>query len=227
MNIAIIPARGGSKRIPKKNIKLFLEKPIIAYSIEAAINSKLFDVIMVSTDNKEIAEIAIQHGAQVPFYRSEVNASDYATTFAVIEEVIEYYHQKEIIFENICCIYPCAPFVNSEKLTSAYNLLVENKFDSVFPVVNFGFPIQRALKIKDNKASFFQDEFALTRSQDLEKSYHDVGQFYWMNTEKVMAKKQVLTENSGAIIVSELESQDIDNETDWKLAELKFNLNNK
>ncbi len=227
MNIAIIPARGGSKRIPKKNIKLFLEKPIIAYSIEAAINSKLFDEVIVSTDDDEIANIAVKFGAKIPFTRSEKNSSDYATTFDVIGEVIEFYKQKNSHFENICCIYACAPFVTSEKLITSYKLLIEKEYDSVFPVVNFGSPIQRALKIKENKASFFQDEFVLTRSQDLEKSYHDVGQFYWMNSGKIIAKKQILTDNTGVIIVSELESQDIDNEIDWKLAELKFNLMNK
>ena len=225
MRLAIIPARGGSKRIPRKNIKPFLGKPIIAYSIEAALNSQLFDEVIVSTDDEEIAKIAVEFGAKVPFFRSEKNSSDLATTFDVIEEVLEFYKQKNSHFKNICCIYACAPFVTSEKLITAYNVLIEKEYDSVFPVVPFGFPIQRALKINANKIRFFQPEFALKRSQDLEKSYHDVGQFYWMNPEKILSKKQILTENTGSIIVSEFEAQDIDNEVDWKLAELKYNFN--
>jgi pseudaminic acid cytidylyltransferase len=225
-NIAIIPARGGSKRIPRKNIKNFLGKNIIAYSIEAALKSKLFDEVMVSTDDDEIANIALGYGAKVPYLRSEKNSSDFATTFEVIDEVINFYEQKNKYFENICCLYACAPFVTSEKLISAFNELIEKDYDSVFPVVEFGFPIQRALKIEDNKIRFFQPENELKRSQDLEKSYHDAGQFYWMKTEKLLFEKKIVTENTGFIFVSELESQDIDNEVDWKLAELKFKLNN-
>lgn len=224
-NLCIIPARGGSKRIPRKNIKPFLGKPIIAYSIEAAINSKLFDVVMVSTDNKEIADIAKIYGAEVPFLRSEKNSSDFATTFEVIEEVILKYKEQGINFENCCCIYSCAPFVNPAKLVDSYNLMVDKEFDLVFPILSFSFPIQRALKIDVNqKVSFLQPEFSLTRSQDLEKSYHDAGQFYWFNTNKCLDKGALLTNNTGSIIISELEGQDIDNETDWKLAELKYKL---
>lgn len=226
-NLCIIPARGGSKRIPKKNIKLFLGKPIIAYSIKAALNSKLFDEVMVSTDDNEIAKIAIQHGAKVPFMRSEKTANDFATTFDVIFEVLKDYELLNKKFNYSCCIYPCAPFVTKEKLTASFEILQQNNFDSVFPIIPFGFPIQRALKQKDLKVSFFYPEFDITRSQDLEKSFHDAGQFYWLNTLTCIKKNKIITNNSGSIILSELEGQDIDNEVDWKLAELKYKLLNE
>ena len=224
INLAIIPARGGSKRIPRKNIKNFLGKPIIAYSIEAAIQSGLFDEVMVSTDDIEIANIAREFGASVPFMRSEITANDFATTFDVIEEVLHEYQKKESTFEFTCCIYACAPFVTSNKLVEAFQIMEQNQYDSVFPVIPFGFPIQRALKLEDKKSSFFYPEYSSSRSQDLEKSYHDAGQFYWMNTEVCLNKKQIFTDNTGSIIISELEGQDIDNEVDWKLAELKYEL---
>lgn len=225
--LCIIPARGGSKRIPRKNIKHFLGKPIIAYSIEAALNSKLFDVVMVSTDDLEIAEIAKRHGAEVPFLRSEVNSSDFATTFDVINEVISYYLEVGMDFEYTCCIYSCAPFVSEIKLQESYNLLVEKGFDSVFPVLAFGFPIQRALKIDTNhKTTFFKPEYSFSRTQDLEKSYHDAGQFYWLNTKRCIQERALLTNNTGSIVISELEGQDIDSEVDWRLAEMKFELIN-
>jgi N-acylneuraminate cytidylyltransferase len=224
-NLAIIPARGGSKRVPRKNIKLFLGKPIIAYSIEVAINSGLFDEVMVSTDDAEIAEIAIQYGAKVPFMRSKKTSNDFATTFDVVEEVIKSYKEKEIEFENVCCIYPCAPFVTEQKLEEAYNLFVKEHFDAVFPVMQFGFPIQRALQMDDfGTISFFYPEYALTRSQDLLPSFHDAGQFYWMNVASCMEQQKIITANTGSIVITELEGQDIDNEVDWKIAELKYEL---
>lgn len=227
-NICIIPARGGSKRIPRKNVKSFLGKPIIAYSIEAAISSGLFDTVMVSTDDVEIAEIARQYGAEIPFMRSTKNASDHATTFAVISEVIDEYKKRSTSFEYACCIYSCAPFVTKEKLIESYSALQEGSFDSVFPVMPFGFPIQRALKLnKQGRISFFNPEFALTRSQDLDPSFHDAGQFYWFRVEKCMNYGAIITDNSGAIELSELEGQDIDTETDWQLAELKYHLRSK
>ena len=223
-NICIIPARGGSKRIPQKNIKEFLGKSIIAYSIEAAINSGLFDEVMVSTDDTEIAKIAIQYGASVPFMRSDKTANDFATTFDVIQEVLQEYELLNKKFDFTCCIYACAPFVTNEKLINSFQVLQENKFDSVFPIMPYGFPIQRALRKEEDKVSFFYPEFSLSRSQDLEKSFHDAGQFYWMNTAVCLEKKQIITKNSGSIVLSELDGQDIDNEVDWKLAELKFRL---
>jgi pseudaminic acid cytidylyltransferase len=223
--IAIIPARSGSKRIPSKNIKHFLGKPIISYSIEAALNSGLFDEVMVSTDDDQIAIIAKQYGANVPFFRSEKNSNDFATTFDVIEEVILKYKELDIVFDFICCIYASAPFVTEKKLTDSFHILNQNNFDSVFPIMPFGFPIQRALRQEENKVSFFYPEFSLSRSQDLEKSYHDAGQFYWMNTEICLNNKSIVTNNTGSMILTELEGQDIDNETDWQIAELKYKLN--
>lgn len=223
-NICIIPARGGSKRIPRKNIKDFLGKPIIAYSIEAALNSNLFDEVMVSTDDEEIAEIAKKHGAKVPFMRSVKNSNDFATTFDVIEEVIAEYKSQGIEFEKGCCIYSCAPFTTSKKIQEAFDKLKEQDFDTVFPVVPYGLPIQRALKIQEGKIIMFNEEHKNTRSQDLEKSYHDTGQFYWFNKEAILNKRSLLTDNVGAIIVSELECQDIDTEMDWKMAEIKFEM---
>lgn len=223
-SICIIPARGGSKRIPRKNIKSFLGKPIIAYSIQAALQSGLFSDIIVSTDDIEIAEIAKAYGAQVPFLRSNETANDFATTFDVIKEVIQEYNIRNKSFDYVCCLYACAPFVKPENLISGFDLLIQRKFDSVFPIIPFSFSIQRALKFNHEKVSFFYPEFSLSRSQDLENAFHDAGQFYWMNTNDCLNKNGILTDNSGAIVISELEGQDIDNEVDWKLAELKYEL---
>lgn len=224
-NICIIPARGESKRLPKKNIKLFSGKPVIAYSIEAAINSGLFDEVMVSTDDAEISEIAIRFGAKIPFLRSNKTSDDYATTFDVIEEVISQYDSLHLNFDFICCIYPCSPLIAITKLKLAFQLLKNNNFDVVLPIVSFSFPVQRAVKIMSgNKVSPFYPEFNLKRSQDLEKSYHDAGQFYWMNTKKILENKKLLVDNTGYIILSEMECQDIDNELDWELTELKYQL---
>ncbi|MEN8912614.1 MAG: pseudaminic acid cytidylyltransferase [Polaribacter sp.] len=226
-NICIIPARGGSKRIPRKNIKPFLGKPIIAYSIQAALDSELFDEVMVSTDDAEIAEIAKQYGAKVPFMRSSKNSDDFATTFDVIEEVIQNYKRelnKE--FENLCCLYSCAPFVTSKTLSQAYIKLIENNFDTVFPIIAFSFPIQRALGENEGKVRMIQEENLTVRSQDLEERFHDAGQFYWGKTNKLLLNKKLLTSNTGGIKISELEAQDIDTETDWKLAEIKYQLIN-
>lgn len=223
-NLAIIPARGGSKRIPKKNIKSFLGKPIIAYSIDAAINSKLFEQVIVSTDDVEIANIAINYGASVPFFRSKENSNDFSSTFSVIEEVLLKLESMNFKFDNICCIYPCAPFVTKKKLIEAYEYFKLNNFDSLFPIIQFGFPVQRGLKIENNKLKFVNPEYSLSRSQDLEKIFHDAGQFYWLNSSKCILEKKLITENTGYIEIKELEGQDIDNIIDWKLAELKYEL---
>jgi pseudaminic acid cytidylyltransferase len=223
-NLAIIPARGGSKRIPKKNIKYFLGKPIISYSIEAAIKSNLFDEVMVSTDDEEIAKIARAYGAKTPFLRSSKNADDFAVLADVIEEVVEKYSKKDINFDNICCVLATAPFVTPNTISEAYEKLLKNNFDSVFPVLEFSFPIQRSLKIKGNKVTMVWEEYLNFRSQDLELRYHDSGQFYWIKTAAFSNEKKLFTNNSGAIVITELEAQDIDTETDWKLAEIKFKL---
>ncbi len=226
-NLAIIPARGGSKRIPRKNIKDFLGKPIIAYSIEAALNSNLFDEVMVSTDDAEIAEIAKQYGAKVPFMRSMENADDFASTVDVLSEVLNEYIILGKSFKNACCIYPTAAFVTPEILKVGYNKLIANNYDSVFPVLRYSYPIQRALKVEEGKVKMFYPEFMESRSQDLEPSFHDAGQFYWFKTTLLEEHKKLWTNNTGEIEINELKVQDIDNETDWKMAEIKYRLNAK
>jgi len=223
-NICLIPARGGSKRIPRKNIKEFLGKPIISYSIKAAIDSGLFDEVMVSTDDLEIADIAKKYGAKVPFMRSTKNSNDFATTFDVIKEVINYYKDQSVEFDNLCCLYSCAPFVNPKVLLSAYNQFLEKKFDTVFPIIPFSFPIQRALRVNQGKVSMILEDNLNIRSQDLEKSFHDAGQFYWCNTKRLLSSEKLITANSGGIEISELDAQDIDTHRDWVLAELKYKL---
>ncbi len=222
--IAIIPARGGSKRIPRKNIKSFLGKPILAYSIETALKSGLFDEVMVSTDDRDIAEVAKKYGASVPFFRSEANSDDFATTVDVLLEVIERYEEKGEEFECYCCVYPTAPFVSVEQLKRAEEKLMREKLDAVFAVLPYSFPVQRSMKIEDGKVKMLYPEHMNTRSQDLEPIYHDAGQFYFSKTDVLKKEKKIWTENTGCIVLSELEAQDIDNETDWKLAELKYQL---
>lgn len=223
-NLAIIPARGGSKRILRKNIKDFLGKPIIAYSIQAVLDSKLFDEVMVSTDDEEISDIAKKYGANVPFIRSAKNSNDWAPTFEVIKEVINFYKDKSVEFDNLVCLYPCAPFVDSNLLIRAYNQLIEKNLDTVLPIIAFSSPIQRALRVDQDKVSMIHEDNLNVRSQDLEKTFHDAGQFYWCNTKKVLSIEKLITSNSGGIEISELDAQDIDNEMDWSLAELKYQL---
>jgi pseudaminic acid cytidylyltransferase len=222
-SVAIITARGGSKRIPRKNVKAFNGKPIIAYSIEAALTSGIFDEVMVSTDDIEIAEVAKQYGALIPFLRSSKTSDDYATTAAVLREVLEKYEQQGLTFEYACCIYPTAPFVSATKLIHAYKTLVELKADSAIPVTRFSFPIWRSFKMENGKVSYNWPEFAPKRSQDLPPAYHDCGQFYFLRTSVFMQTGKLVTENTIGIEVPETEVQDIDNEEDWKIAEIKFN----
>ena len=222
--IAIITARGGSKRIPRKNIKEFCGKPILAYSIEAALQSGIFDTVMVSTDDAEIAEIARQYGAEVPFYRSEKTANDFATTNDVLLEVLEEYENRGEYFEVACCIYPTAPFVTSKKLQTAVKQLEESDADTLIPVVAFSYPPQRAMVVKDGRLVFQYPEYLDSRSQDLEPHYHDIGQFYVFRTEAFRKNRKLMVGNILPMVVSELEVQDIDNLTDWKIAEMKYQL---
>ena len=224
MNIAIITARGGSKRIPHKNRKEFCGKPIIEYSIEAAKQAGIFDTVMVSTDDNKIAEIAKNAGAEVPFMRSAETSNDYATTADVLMEVLEMYKERGIRYENACCIYPTAPFVTGDKLRRAMDMLVKEKKDSVMPVVPFSFPPLRGMVINDGKLEYKWQEYALKRSQDLEEIYHDCGQFYVFRVKSFEKEKKLVTDNTAGMIISELEVQDIDNETDWELAEMKYRL---
>ncbi len=221
-SLAIITARGGSKRIPRKNIKLFLGQPIINYSIRAALESGCFDEVMVSTDDQEIALIAQAAGAKLPFLRSAEASSDTATTAEVLLEVVSKYKELGQEFDLVCGIYPTAPFVTADKLHQAQQLLINSGADSVLPVVRFSFPIQRALKITDNRLTMFWPENQDTRSQDLESAYHDCGQFYFLTSNSLVTQKKCYTESMVPLEISELEVQDIDNEVDWQLAELKY-----
>ena len=223
-SVAIITARGGSKRIPHKNIKPFLGKPIIAYSIEAAKAAGCFDEVMVSTDDEEIAEIARRYGAVVPFMRSAENSDDFSTTRDVVREVLKQYKEVGRAFDYACCIYPTAPFITAERLKESMQLLEEKQADSVLPVVRFSFPPQRCVVLEDGRAVFKWPEHMLTRSQDLEPFYHDCGQYYCLNTKAFGEQEVLFMKNTYPVILDEMEVQDIDNETDWKLAELKFKL---
>ena len=226
-SIAIIPARGGSKRIPRKNIKSFCGKPIIAYSIEAALESNIFDEVMVSTDDKEIAEIASSYGAKVPFFRSPEMSSDTAMTVPVLLEVLGEYKKCGKEYDLVCCIYPTAPFINSARLCESMNKLEECKADSVLPVVKYSYPPQRALIIRENKLKMVYPENYNVRSQDLEPIYHDAGQFYFLKIETLKNEQTLYCGYSIPIILPEVEVQDIDNEEDWNIAEMKYQILNK
>lgn len=220
-NLCIIPARGGSKRIPRKNVKEFLGKPIIAYSIEAALKSGLFDEVMVSTDDQEIAVIAMQYGASVPFMRSAETANDYATTKDVLDEVLAGYHKLGKSFDAMCCIYATAPLITAKDVKDAYERLTQSDFVCVYPVVQFSYPIWRCLDVaEDGSMKRHWPEYENSRSQDLPKEYHDTGTFYWYQ----LKDNAIQSGKIGAIIVPEERVQDIDTETDWKLAEMKYRL---
>ncbi|MFT4906451.1 MAG: pseudaminic acid cytidylyltransferase [Oleispira sp.] len=223
-NICIIPARGGSKRIPGKNIKEFFGKPIIAYSIIAAKESGLFSEVMVSTDCEVIANISRQYGASTPFMRSERNSDDFATTADVLIEVLSYYAEKDKEFRHACCLYPAAPLVSCENLIESYEILNSNKFDSLFPIVEYSTPIYRSYKLASGKVEINWPEYKNTRTQDLEKSYFDSGQFYWFGVDAFLETGDMINDNCGGFPISEVNTQDIDNETDWKLAEMKYHL---
>ncbi|MBR1853705.1 MAG: pseudaminic acid cytidylyltransferase [Lachnospiraceae bacterium] len=222
--IAIITARGGSKRIPRKNIKEFCGKPILAYSIEAALKSEMFDTVMVSTDDEEIAAVAKQYGAEVPFYRSAETANDFATTNDVLLEVLTEYEKRGEQFDLGVCIYTTAPFVTAEKLKNALEQLERSDADTLIPVVSFSYPPQRAMIVQDGRLVFEYPEYLDSRSQDLVPHYHDVGQFYVFRTEEFKKNKKLMVGNILPLIVSELEVQDIDNQTDWEIAEMKYRL---
>ena len=221
-SVAIITARGGSKRIPGKNIKPFCGKPVIAYSIEAAIQSKLFDEVMVSTDDHTIAGIARQYGAQVPFMRSSENSDDYATTADVLIEVISQYETAGKKFEYGCCLYPTAPFVTSKKLQDSFKVLCEENANSLFPVVEYNFPLQRALKRGKGRIIYAQPDFTNTRSQDLEPFFHDCGQLYWFRTESLIKEKSLMTTETAYFQIPRYEAQDIDTLDDWVIAEALY-----
>lgn len=223
-NLALIPARGGSKRIPHKNIKPFLGIPIIKYSIDAALEANCFDEVMVSTDNREIADVSLSYGAKVPFSRSNNTADDNAVLVDVIEEIILEYKKIGRDFECFCCILPAAPFISAKQLQDGLHLLNSTRADSVIPVARFGYPIQRALKTESGKLEMIWPENIHTRSQDLAATYHDSGQFYWMQTASLLEQKTLFASSTVPLIIPESQVQDIDTEEDWEYAELKFNI---
>jgi len=208
-SIAIIPARGGSKRIPGKNVKAFCGKPMIAYSIQAALDSGVFDEIMVSTDSAEIAQTAVSYGANVPFLRSDKTADDFATTSEVLLEVIDQYEKRKVSFTYACCIYPTAPFVTGAKLKTAMRELKKNPAHTVLPVVAFSYPPQRGMTVTDGYASL---------------KWAQYGQYYAFSIERLKQTKNIMSGNLLALVQSELEVQDIDTPQDWQLAELKYKL---
>lgn len=222
--IAIITARGGSKRIPGKNKKDFLGKPIICYSIEAALSSGLFDEVMVSTDDEEIAGIARSAGASVPFMRSADSSGDLAGTDDVLMEVLEEYGKRGRVFDYMACIYPTAPFITAGKLKDAMRLLIEEDATGVMPVVSFSFPPQRGMAVRNGRLEYCYPENAMKRSQDLETIYHDCGQFYCYHVERYRACRGNLEDGYVPIVMDETEVQDIDNPSDWELAEIKYGM---
>ena len=222
-SVAIITARGGSKRIPRKNIKDFLGKPILAYSIDAALDSGCFDEVMVSTDDEEIAEVAKRYGAVIPFYRSVKASDDHATTNEVLLEVFDEYRKRGKTFEVACCLYPTAPFITKEKLRAGFEILRDNDIDATHPITPFSYPILRALKVEDGLLKMIWPEHRNTRSQDLIAAYHDTGQFYWFYVEQFI-RNRGQSPRIMPIIVPESEVQDIDNEEDWKIAEMKYRM---
>lgn len=221
--IAIIPARGGSKRVPRKNIRLFCGKPMIAWSIEAALASKVFDRVIISTDDDEIAAVAKQYGAGVPFRRPPELADDFATTDAVFNHALHALAEARRDIEFACCLYATAPFVRPEDLRVGLETLRAQHATSAFSVVRFDAPIFRALKInKAGRVEMFWPEHRLTRSQDLPEGYHDAGQFYWVDVAKYKIKGRIISTDAVPVILPAWRVQDIDTSEDWCRAELMF-----
>jgi N-acylneuraminate cytidylyltransferase len=223
MNIAIIPARGGSKRIPRKNIKPFAGKPIIAYSIETALKSGLFDKVIVSTDDEEIASVAASFGAKIPFMRPKELSDDHTGTMVVINHAIQYLLDLGYTFSNVCCIYATAPFVHARYLQEGYEKLTNSNKSYSFSVTSFPFPIQRAVRItSDNTVEPFNKDHIFTRSQDLEEAFHDAGQFYWGTVDAFLNNIVIFSNASIPVVLPRHLVQDIDTEEDWNRAELMY-----
>lgn len=222
--IAIITARGGSKRIPKKNIKEFYGKPMLAYAIEAAKGAGIFDEIMVSTDSEEIADVARKYGANVPFMRSERTSNDFATTFDVLEEVITEYKKQGKSFDEICCIYPCVPFLTSKTLNESYKTFIGGNYDALQPVCAYPTPIEWAMRLNNGLLIPDSPEKLKIRSQDLQKAYFDVGMFYFCKTDVMLKEKTLVPKKTAGYVIDESECQDIDTPDDWKMAEMKYKL---
>jgi pseudaminic acid cytidylyltransferase len=219
--LAVITARGGSKRIPRKNIKEFRGLPVIAYPIKAALESGCFELVMVSTDDTEIASVAESFGAEVPFLRSAETANDTATSASVIAEVLAEWKRRGRSFEDVCCLYPTAPFLTGEKIKRAHELLQVSRASALISVVRFDYPVQRALRMVEGKISLRMPEFKDSRSQDLEPFYHDAGQMYWLHGREFLKRMSFFTDDAVGFELSETEVQDIDTMEDWEIAELK------
>jgi pseudaminic acid cytidylyltransferase len=220
MNIAIIPARGGSKRIPGKNIKPFAGKPIIAHSIEVAKRAGVFDRIIVTTDSKEIAEVARRFGGETPFMRPPELSDDHTPTAPVVAHCLEWLVEHGAPAQYACCIYATAPFVQAAYIRQGCKLLSSHGVASVFSVTSFPFPIFRALKIEDNgHLSMFWPEYEMTRSNDLTEAYHDAGQFYWLNVDRFLQDRKIYTPDALPVVLPRYLVQDIDTAEDWETAE--------
>jgi pseudaminic acid cytidylyltransferase len=220
MKLCVIPARGGSKRIPRKNIRDFCGKPMIAWSIEAARESNLFDLIIVSTDDEDIAQIAQACGAIIPFLRPSYLSDDFTPTRPVVNHAIQEIKKKHGEYEHTCVIYPTAPLIQVADLKTGLETLIRSQADFAFSVTNYPYPIQRALKITlAGRVEMLQPEHFNARSQDLESAYHDAGQFYWGKTEAFLANKNTFSSFSVPIILPSWRVVDIDTENDWIRAE--------
>jgi pseudaminic acid cytidylyltransferase len=221
--IAIIPARGGSKRIPRKNIKPFFGKPVIAYAIELTRESKLFERVIVSTDDDEIAKISKLYGAEVPFMRSAENSSDNASTFDVLKEVLQWFKDRDELFEVACCIYPVSPLLKIESIENSFKRLISGNYDSVVPIAPFSHPIQRALSINTiGEITIVNPNDFKKNTQDLSTFYHDTGQFYWFKTKNCLEVNTLISNNSICYTMNNNEVQDVDNQEDWENLEFKF-----
>ena len=223
MKLAIIPARGGSKRIPRKNIKLFCAKPMIAWSIEAALQSGCFDQVIVSTDDQEIAEVARQYGATVPFMRPAELSDDHTGTVPVIQHAIEWVNAQGQPVEQACCLYATAPFVSAEDINRGLDILNATQSDYAFSVTSYAFPIQRAIRLNgEGRVQMFNPEHFNTRSQDLEEAFHDAGQFYWGTADAWLQGRMIFGTGSVPVPLPRHRVQDIDTPEDWVRAEWLF-----
>ena len=221
MKVAVIPARGGSKRIPRKNIKMFNGRPMIAWSIKAAQDSACFEEILVSTDDPEIKEISLSLGASVPFVRPAELSDDKTGTLPVIAHAIDWYRRAGRLPSHVCCVYPTAPLMLPEFLRAAYDTLVQTGSKFSFGVAGYGHPIQRALKLDSNRrVSMFEPEHAWTRSQDLTPAFHDAGQFCWGTAEAFLEGVSPMLQPSAAIVLPRVRVVDIDTIEDWEMAEV-------
>lgn len=221
--VAVIPARGGSKRIERKNIKLFNGKPIIKWAIEAAQQSGCFDSVIVSTDDDEIADISVKSGAEIPFTRPAELANDYAGIVPVVAHATQWLSDNRSKPDSVCCIFATAPFLEPDDLANGLQMLMESDVDYVFSATEFPFPIQRAISVdEDMSVKMFMPEHAKTRSQDLTPAYHDAGQFYWGKSDAWLSDKPIFSETSKALIIPRIRAQDIDTPEDWDIAEKLF-----